>query len=142
MRSLWFPLTVLLILGLWAYTRFGPDPRADRPAMPAKVTDAEERELYLTPGGCYTTADIEANGRRTASEAYPNFRARHDASPRPGEAVCPVTGTKADSRCGWVVGGRRYLFCCPPCVDEFVHLAKTDPARVRPPEGYVAPSRP
>mgnify|MGYP005861200791 CR=1 FL=1 len=140
MRSLWFPLTVLLIVGLWAYTRLGPGSRpapASVPAMPTKVTDAEERELYLTPGGTYTEADVAANGRKTASEAYPNFRTNHDADPRPGDPVCPVTRTKADPRCSWVVGRRTYMFCCPPCIDDFVRLAKTDPGRVRPPEGYI-----
>jgi hypothetical protein len=142
MRSLWFPLIVLLIVGLWAYTRFWPAPGPDpghAPPMPAKVTDAEERELYLTPGGIYTAADIVANGSATVSEKYPNYRADHDADPRPGDPVCPVTRTKADPRCSWIVGGRRYTFCCPPCIDEFVRLAKTDPARVRPPEEYVHP---
>lgn len=138
MRGLWFPLTVLLIVGLWAYTRFGPPPRPV-PVMPAKVIDAEERDLYLAPGGLYTAADIEANGRVTASEKYPGFRATHDADPRPGDRVCPVTRTKADPRCAWVVGGERYTFCCPPCIDEFVRLAKTDSARVRPPGEYVQP---
>lgn len=142
MRGLWFPLTVLLIVGLWAYTRLGPVPRAapvSVPAMPAKVTDAEERELYLTPGGAYTEADVAASGRRTASAAYPNFRASHDADPRPGDPVCPVTRTKADPRCSWVVGGRAYTFCCPPCIDEFVRLAKAYPGRVRSPAEYVQP---
>jgi hypothetical protein len=140
MRSAWFPLAVALIVGLWAYTRFAPGP-PPVPAMPEKVTDAEERELYLTPGGLYTDADIAANGGRTASGAYPNFRANHDADPRPGDPVCPVTRTKADPRCAWVVGGRVYTFCCPPCIDEFVRLAKADPGRVRPPGEYVQPGR-
>ncbi|MBA4068058.1 MAG: hypothetical protein C0501_31015 [Isosphaera sp.] len=51
-RSLWFPLTVGLIVGLWAYTRFGPAPDH---GMPAGVGGAEERELYLLPGGLCTT---------------------------------------------------------------------------------------
>jgi hypothetical protein len=144
MRSAWFPAMVVLIVGLWAYTRFVPEPRPAAepthvPGMPTKVTDTEERELYLTPGGLYTAADIEANGRRTASEAYSLFRAKHDANPQPGDAVCPITGTKADSRCVWVVGGRRFTFCCPPCIDEFVLLAKTDPSRIKPPEAYLKP---
>jgi hypothetical protein len=105
--------------------------------MPAKVVDAEERELYLTPGGKYTAADIEANGRLTASEKFRGFRAQHDFAPEPGDRVCPVTRTKADPRCAWLVGGKEYLFCCPPCVDEFVRLAKERPEEVRDPGEYV-----
>jgi YHS domain-containing protein len=36
-----------------------------------------------------------------------------------------------------VIGGKTYEFCCPPCIDEFVILAKEDPDRVLPPEAYV-----
>jgi hypothetical protein len=144
MRSAWFPLTVALIVGLWAYTRFGPALRPGDdalPAMPAKVADADERELYLTAWGKYTEADIAANGWRTASGAYPGFRADHDIDPQPGDPVCPITRTKADPRCRWVVGGHMYTFCCPPCIDEFVQLAKTEPDRLRPPGEYVRGDR-
>jgi hypothetical protein len=105
--------------------------------MPTKVLDAEERELYLTPGGKYTAADIAANGRRTASEKFRGFRAKHDFAPQPGDPICPVTRTKADPRCAWVVGGNEYLFCCPPCVDEFVRTAKERPGEIRDPGEYV-----
>ncbi len=135
-RSLWFPAVVVLIVGLWAYTRFWPDPDAGH-EMPTGVGGAEERELYLVPGGKYTAADIEANGRMTASEKFRGFRANHDFDPRPGDFVCPVTRTKADPRCAWTVNGKRYLFCCPPCVDEFVRLAKDYPDRVLEPDRYV-----
>ena len=107
------------------------------PAMPAKVADAEERKLYLVPGGKYTAADVAANRRMTATEKFRGFKARHDFTPKPGDRVCPVTWTKADPRCAWIVGGHEYWFCCPPCVDEFVHLAKTRPAEVREPDEYV-----
>lgn len=105
--------------------------------MPAKVTDDAERQLYLVPGGAYTAADIDANGRRTAGEAFRGFRAKHDAHPKPGDRLCPVTNTKAHPDCRWVVGGRTYTFCCPPCVDEFVKQAKERPASIRPPGEYV-----
>jgi TIGR03009 family protein len=36
-----------------------------------------------------------------------------------------------------VIGGKTYEFCCPPCIDEFVILAKEDPDRLLPPEAYV-----
>jgi hypothetical protein len=137
-RSIWFPATVLLIVGLWAYTRFGPRPGEDStPPMPAWVSDAEEREIFLTPGGAYTAADIAANGSVTASQKYAGFQARHDTNPQPGEIVCPVTRTRADPRCTWVIGGRTYLFCCPPCIGEFLRMAKRNPGEVRLPEEYV-----
>jgi hypothetical protein len=58
-RALWFPATVLLIVGLWAYTRFAP---RDELAMPTPASDEEVRRLYSVPGGKYTAADIAANG--------------------------------------------------------------------------------
>lgn len=63
--------------------------------MPAKVLDADEQKLYLSPGGDYTAADVAANGRRTASDKFKGFRAKHDPHPKPGDRLCPVTGTKA-----------------------------------------------
>jgi len=105
--------------------------------MPGKVADEEERALYLTPGGLYTEADIEANGRAIASERFATFRAKHDLAPLPGEKICPVTLTKANPQCTWIIGGQTYEFCCPPCVDEFVRLAKEEPKAVQAPEKYV-----
>jgi YHS domain-containing protein len=135
LRSLWFPATVLLVVGLWAYTRFWPDPRhAD--GMPTQIADAEARELYLTPAGKYTAADIAANGHLTAAQKFRGFRPNHDFDPKPGDRICPVTRTKANPQCAWTVGGKVYLFCCPPCVDEFVRLAKERPEELREPEAY------
>jgi len=116
-------------------TSVGP---ADHTAeMPAKVTDDEEQRLYLTPGGMYTADDIAANGRRTASEKFKGFRAKHDSHPKAGDRLCPVTDTKAHPDCAWVVGGKTYTFCCPPCVDEFVKQAKEKPGTIRTPETYI-----
>lgn len=106
-------------------------------AMPAKATDEAERELYLTPGGIYTQADIEANGKQTASQKFANFESKHDLKPKAGDKICPVTLTKANAECTWIVGGKTYEFCCPPCVDEFVSLAKTKPEEVKAPETYI-----
>jgi hypothetical protein len=105
--------------------------------MPASVagTDAE-RQLFLTPGGAYTAADIQANGGVTASEKYHDFQAAHDTKPKAGDAICPVTLTKANKQCTWVVGGQTYEFCCPPCIEEFVKTAKEQPAAVKPPAAY------
>lgn len=117
--------------------RFSVTRAAPHEAMPAKVLDTEETRLYLTPGGRYTAADIAANGNRTASEAFKGFSAAHDHKPKAGDRLCPVTLTKANPACTWVVGGQRYEFCCPPCVDEFVALAKEKPDQIKPPGEYV-----
>ena len=109
----------------------------EQDAMPAKVADEEEVKLYLTPGGLYTEADIKANGNVTASQKFKGFLAKHDLKPKPGDKICPVTLTKANPKCAWIVGGKTYEFCCPPCVDEFVAMAKSDPQLVKKPEDYV-----
>lgn len=93
-------------------------------AMPEKVADDEETQLYLTPAGLYTQADIEANGSVTASQKFKGLRASHDLKPQTGDPLCPITLTKANAQFTWVVAGKEYQFCCPPCVDEFVALAK------------------
>lgn len=105
--------------------------------MPGKVADEAERKLYLTPGGLYTQADIDANGNVTASQKFLGFQASHDLKPKMGDKICPVTLTKANPKCSWIVGGKTYEFCCPPCVDEFVGLAKTKPEEVKQPDQYV-----
>jgi hypothetical protein len=48
-----------------------------------------------------------------------------------------VTFTKANPQCSWVVGGKTFEFCCPPCVDEFVKLAKENPNDVKEPGAYI-----
>lgn len=104
--------------------------------MPAKVADDAERELYLTAGGKYSLADIQANGNVTASEKFQGQKAAHDLKPKAGDKICPITLTKANPRFSWVIGGKTYEFCCPPCVDEFVALAKQKPDEILPPEEY------
>lgn len=105
--------------------------------MPDPVGDDEERNLYLTPAGLYTEADIQANGNVTASQKFKGFKAKHELKPKSGDKICPVTMTKANPKCAWVVGGKTYEFCCPPCVDEFVKLAKENPNDVKEPGNYV-----
>lgn len=95
--------------------------------MPTKVTSEAERELYLTPGGKYTAADIAANGSQTASQKFAQFQSAHDMHPKPGDRICPITQTKANPACTWIIDGQEYQFCCPPCVDEFVKRAKQQP---------------
>ena len=110
--------------------------REDHTAMPAKVPASDEEKLYLTPGGLYTEADIRANGRVVASEKFKGRKANHDLKPKAGDAICPITLTLANPQFSWVIGGKTYEFCCPPCVDEFVALAKEKPGDVKPPEFY------
>ncbi len=138
LRAAWFPATVAIIVGLWIFTRFGP--RLEDPApevMPAALADDEARELYLTPRGIYREADIAANGHTTAAAKYRGFRARHDVEPQPGDAICPITRTKASEACTWIIDGKTYRFCCPPCIDEFVRTAREQPDGIQPPEAYI-----
>ena len=106
--------------------------------MPVGITDDEDRrKLYLTPGGIYTEKDIEANGNTTPWQKF-KFRSAHDMNPKPGDKVCPINqNTKADLRLSWVVGGKTYNFCCPPCVDEFVGMAKEEPGKIKEPGDYT-----
>lgn len=106
-------------------------------SMPVKVADAQERELYLSPGGLYTTEDIAANGNVTASEKFKGVMAKHDLKPKAGDVLCPITLTKANPSFSWVVGGKAYEFCCPPCVDEFVGMAKRNSPDVLAPGEYI-----
>jgi hypothetical protein len=116
--------------------------QSHEPTMPTKVTDDAERQLYLEPGGLYTAADIAANGNQTASEKFAGFRAKHDFNPQPGDAICPITRTKANPNCSWIIGGQEYTFCCPPCIDEFLELAKQTPDQIKPPAAYVKAANP
>lgn len=115
----------------------GADHASGDDAMPAGVDADEERALYLTPGGVYTDADIKANGSMTASQKYKGKMAKHDMKPKAGDKVCPITMTKANPKFTWIIGGKTYEFCCPPCIDEYVLLAKTSPKEVLDPSEYI-----
>jgi YHS domain-containing protein len=112
------------------------DPSASH-GMPDKVADEAERTLYLTPGGKYTAADIEANGRQVASQKFRGLKAQHDLKPMSGEKLCPISMTKANPKFSWVIGGKTYEFCCPPCVDEFLQTAKDKPDEIKDPSEYI-----
>ena len=99
----------------------------------------EERNLSLTPAGKYTQADIRANGVVTAEQKFAGLLATHNEKPRSGERVCPVTRLKAHPGCCWAVGGQSYQFCCAPCVEEFVRVAKGRPDEVKDAADYVHP---
>jgi YHS domain-containing protein len=97
----------------------------------------DEEKLYLTAGGKFTGADIAANGRQTAGDRYKGWKAEHHMKPRRGDRFCPITRIKANREYTWVVSGKTYEFCCPPCIDQFVRLAREEPQTVREPEEYV-----
>ncbi len=107
--------------------------------IPEKVADEAERELYLTPGGSYTPEDIKANGGVTASVKFAGLKSSHNMFPKSGDKICPITQTLANPQFTWIVGGKSYEFCCPPCVDEFVKLAKASPSEIKSPETYIKP---
>lgn len=111
------------------------EPPLPSPASPQ--TSAEERNLFLTPGGVYTQSDIAANGNMIASQKFAGMTAHHDMHPQVGARLCPITNTRADARFAWVVGGKTYLFCCPPCVQEFVAKAKKQTRPLPAPETFV-----
>ncbi len=115
---------------------FKSNPETGEHGMPAKVADTEERKLYLTPAGKYTEADIKANGNMTASQKFKGLKPEHDLKPKTGEKICPITLTKANPKFSWIIDGKTYEFCCPPCVDEFVTLAKEKPNDLQSPESY------
>jgi YHS domain-containing protein len=106
-----------------------------RPIVP--VDNSAEAQLYLKPAGGYTEADIKANGNTTVSKKYPALKVAHDLKPKVGDKLCPVTLTKANAELKWIIGGKTYEFCCPPCVEEFVTLAKTKPGEVKEPNEYI-----
>jgi hypothetical protein len=105
--------------------------------MPDGLADAEARTLYLTPGGKYTEADIKANGSVTAGAKFKGVMSKHDFKPKVGDAICPITLTKVNPKFTWIIGGKTYQFCCPPCIDEFVLLAKESPTEIKDPSFYV-----
>lgn len=113
------------------------EPHEETPAMPAALPSDVQSTLYRNPAGGYSRADIEANGLAAPQEKYRSMTPRHNPRPARGERVCPITQTKADARFSWIIGGKRYLFCCPPCIDEFVQRARTEPGAIRQPEAYV-----
>ena len=97
----------------------------------------EQRALFLVPGGAYTNADIAANGGVTPDQKWRGMMANHHLKASKGAILCPITRTQANPKFPWVVGGKKYLFCCPPCVAEFVKSAKTSPKSLKAPESYV-----
>ncbi len=105
--------------------------------LSSDVVSDDEKTLFLTAGGKYTKDDIIANGNMTCSQKFRNFKPKHDLRPKPGAKICPITLTKANPQCTWIVGGKTYEFCCPPCIEEFVKMAKEEPNKIEEPDFYV-----
>jgi len=106
--------------------------------MPPDVSGTPfERDLFLTPGGLYTRDDIHANGNVVPSAKLKGISWPHDDALKAGDKVCPVTANKADSRCSWIVNSKTYEFCCTPCLDKFVKLAKEHPEKIKEPGEYI-----
>jgi YHS domain-containing protein len=109
----------------------------ESPQMPVKLAHDAEMELYLSPGGRYTSADVAANGNVTASQKFKGIKSAHDMSPKPGDRICPITETKANPKFSWIIDGKSYQFCCPPCVDEFLKAAKSSTDPLPEPESFL-----
>ncbi len=108
-----------------------------RPAPAGAQPSQKEREVFLTPGGIYTRADIEKNGNTVPSVKYRGVSFDHADDLKPGDKVCPVTANKADEKCKWWVNGKAYQFCCAPCLEKFVKQAKETPEKIKEPSEYV-----
>ncbi len=106
------------------------------PKSPAGPTP-RETELFLTPGGIYTQADIAKNGGAVPSVKFAGVAFEHDDDLKPGDRICPVTVNKADDKCKWWVNGKEYTFCCPPCLEKFVKQAKQSPEKIKEPGEYI-----
>lgn len=115
----------------------GQESHGETPTMPSKLVDSEAKELYLSPGGRYTAEDIVANGNMTAMQKFKGIKSAHDMNPNAGDKICPITETKANPNFSWVIDGKTYEFCCPPCVDEFVKLAKESSEPLPDPETFL-----
>ena len=115
----------------------GQDSHGETEHKPEKIANSAERELYLTPGGLYTAEDIIANGNLTASQKFKGIKSEHDMKPKIGDKLCPISGTKANAKFTWIISGKPYEFCCPPCVDEFLANAKSSKEALPAPESFV-----
>jgi hypothetical protein len=112
------------------------DHKGEKKSSQAPAPSQRERDLFLKPGGVYTSADIERNGNVVPSVKFRDVSWAHDDDLKPGDKTCPVTVNKADEKCSWWVNGKQYEFCCPPCLEKFVKWAKESPEKIQDPEAY------
>ena len=68
---------------------------------------------------------------------FRSIKSTHDMHPKSGDKLCPIAQTKGNPKFTGIVGGKPYEFCCPPCVDEFVRLAKEQPQALKPRESFI-----
>lgn len=115
----------------------GQESHEESTEMPAKVANDAERDLYLTPGGRYTAADIAANGNVTASQKFKGLKSAHNMKPEVGDKLCPISGTKANPNFTWIIDGKPFEFCCPPCLDEFLTSAKSSTDPLPDPDSFI-----
>ncbi len=104
--------------------------------MPDGLAPDAEKRLFLTAGGAYTEKDIEQNRNLVPSVKFRGFEASHDMNPQPGDRICPITKTKINPIISWVIGGRRYGFCCPPCIGDYLKKVKKNPKELKPTSAY------
>ena len=103
-----------------------------------KAPQKKTSQLYLTPGGIYTQADIDKNGNTTPDEKFKGKRFKHsDAALKPGDKICPITDKRANAECSWIVDGQSYEFCCRPCLDDFIERAHYDAGKIKKADKYV-----
>lgn len=107
------------------------------PTSGGKPLSAADKQLFLLPGGIYTATDIAANGSTSPYQKYASVIPMHEAKVNPGDQVCPISETKPNAKLPWVIGGKTYTFCCPPCIGEFVTKAKTTPLLIKSPQEYI-----
>ncbi len=109
----------------------------DADPKPTGADSDEARKLYLTPGGKYTAADIQANGNTVPGVKFKGIKSDHNAKTKAGDKICPISMSKSNPKFTWVVGGKSYEFCCLPCIDEFVQNAKDKPDEIKDPSEYI-----
>lgn len=97
-----------------------------------------EADVFSSPGGLYTQEDIRKNGSLSPQEKFKGIVSVHDMSPTKGTLICPITKTKANNQFYWWVGGKKYTFCCPPCIEEWVLKAKKGKESLPEPETFLA----
>lgn len=122
------------IIGNGAHTH-GPMTAAQEAADQEQHVKVEA-DIFFKPGGLYTAADIAKNGPLSPSQKFKDLMSRHDLKTVKGDRICPITETKANELFYWWIGGKRYTFCCPPCVEEFVLRAKKG-EKIGDPDDYV-----